>query len=529
MAVAGAVPLRADAASNKWIVTASVTIGTLMGTIDVSIVNVAIPSIQATYGVSVTEVAWVSTSYLIALVIIMPLTGWLSSVFGRKTVYQACQILFTGASMLAGLAPSLPFLIAARALQGLGGGALGPISQAILAETFPPRERGLATGLYGLVVVLGPTVGPLLGGVLTDNYHWSWIFFINLPVGALGVFLVANFVREPAFIKAGRTAIDLVGIGLMTVGLSAMLVVLEEGNRWDWFNSPLVWGFGLTAASCLLLFVLWELYGTAAPVVDLRILSNRSYAVAWISVGILGFGLIGALFMQSLFLQSALGYTATQTGLAFMPRGLVTMFMNPISGLLYGVLGPQIMAGAGMVIVSWAMFLMSRWTLDIGPAQTLIPLMMAGLGLSLLFIPLFTAGLATVDRRRLTNAAGLLNVVLQLGASFGTAVLATMLEQGITANHARLVENATPTNPAFAAAVRQLTFLMMGRGGSDATTARRQAMAALDGMITRQAAVLSFEHVFQVIALVFLIALLFLPFLRKGPTGPPGDRPQVKA
>jgi DHA2 family multidrug resistance protein len=502
-------------APNRWLIVAAVTFGTLMGTVDASIVNVALPSIQAAFGVSITEVTWVTTGYLIAFVLVLPLTGWLASVFGRKPLYQACLVVFMGASMLAGLAPSLPFLVAARVLQGLGAGVLGPTEQAILGETFPPEQRGLATGLYGLVIVLGPTIGPLLGGAITDTFSWRWIFYINLPVGIVGLLMVATFVIEPSYIKAHRTTIDVVGICFMTAGFMSLLVVLEEGNRWDWFSSPLVWGFGLVAVSCLLLFVLWELLGTETPAVDLRILANPSFAAAWVSVTLLGFGLIGALLLQSLFLQEVLGYTATQTGLAFMPRGLVTMIMSPISGLLLYRVGPRLMATIGLICVSSAVFLMSRWTLETGPLQTVIPLMINGLGLSMLFIPLMNAGLAAADRRKLTGAAGLLNLQLQLGASFGTAVLATLIERGIQRYHARLVEQALPTNPAFSQMVHQISQLMIGRGGSDAVTAQQQAMAVVDGIIVRQASVLSFEHAFQVVAAVLLLMLVCIPFLRR--------------
>jgi len=512
----------AGAPPNKWLVTAAITFGTLMGTVDASIVNVALPSIQASFGVSITEVTWISTAYLISLVLVLPLTGWLGSVFGRKTVYQACLLIFMGASVLAGLATSLPFLIAARALQGLGAGVLGPTEQAILGETFPPEERGLATGLYALVVVLGPTIGPLLGGTITDSFTWRWIFFINLPVGVIGTLMVATFVVEPSYIKARKATIDIVGISLMAVGLSSLLIVLEEGNRWDWFSSPLVWGFALTAASCLLLFVLWELFGTETPAVDLRVLTNRSFAAAWGCIGMLGFGLLGILLLQSLFLQEVLGYTATQTGMAFLPRGLVTMVMAPISGLLLNRLGPRVMAAGGITLVSSAVFLMSRWTLDTGPMQILLPLVIIGLGLPMLFIPLMNAGIASVDRRKLTNATGLLNLQLQLGASFGTAILATMVERGITINHARLIEHVTATSRASAGMLHQLTAVMMGQGGSDVTTAQRQAMAALDGIITSQAMVLSFEHAFRLVSLLVPLMFLGVPFLRRGSGGAPG-------
>jgi DHA2 family multidrug resistance protein len=500
-------------APNKWVVTAAVTVGTLMGTIDTSIVNVALPSIQGNFGVTITEVAWISTGYLIALAIVLPLTGWLSAAFGRKRLYQTCLLVFIGASAMAGLAPSLPFLIAARVLQGLGAGVLSPTEQTILRETFPPEEQGLATGLYALVVVLGPTIGPLIGGFITDNYTWRWIFFINLPVGLIGSLMVAAFVPDPPYARARATTVDAVGIGLVAVGLSGLLVVLEQGYEWDWFSSPLVWGIGLTAVTCLVLFVLWELFGTETPAVDLRVLTHLPFTAAWAGVSLMAFGLIGALLLQSLFLQEVLGYTATQTGWAFMPRGLVTMIMSPLAGLLLPRIGPRFMAIVGVASVTAGTFLMSRWTLDTGSAQILTALILTGFGLSLLFLPLFTSGLATLDRRRLTGAAGLLSLQLQLGSAFGTALLATMLENGQQRYRALLVAHATATDPAYAARLSQLTALGIA-GGRDPATAQQQATAVLNGIIAQQASVLAFEHAFQVILAAVLVMLVCVPFLR---------------
>jgi DHA2 family multidrug resistance protein len=422
-------------------------------------------------------------------------------------------MVFTAASVFAGVAPSLPALIAARVLQGLGAGVLGPTEQSILRETFPPKEQGLATGLYGMVVLLGPTIGPLLGGWITDSYTWRWIFFINLPVGILASAMVAVIVREapPMRLRAG---FDFVGIGLMAAGLSSLVVVLEQGNRWDWFDSPLVWGLTLTAGSSLLLFVLWELIGTEAPAVDLRILGNRAFAAAWVSIGIVGFGLIGGLVLQSLFLQQALGYTAVQTGLN--PRGLVTMLITPIAGIVTGLIGPRFVVAPGMVLAAWVMLLMSRWTLDAGPLQIVLPMLALGLALSLLIVPLFGSALNAVERRRVTGAAGLMNLMFQFGGSFGTAILTTMLERGTTLFHARLVEHARPDSPAWAEAWSRLTALMTLRGGAGAAAGQQQALTALDRVITGQATVLSFEHAFQVIALLFLAVLLAMPFLPAG-------------
>jgi len=412
---------------SKWLVTAAISIGTLMGTIDASIVNVALPHVQASFGVAVTEATWITTAYLVALVVILPLTGWLGSTFGRKRAYQVGLIVFTGASVLAGVAPSLPALIAARVLQGLGAGVLGPTEQSILRETFPPKEQGLATGLYGMVVLLGPTIGPLLGGWITDAYTWRWIFFINLPVGLLASAMVAIIVRVREAPRTGLAGFDFVGIGLLAVGLSSLVVVLEQGNRWDWFDSPLVWTLTLAAGSGLLLFVLWELLGTESPAVDLRILSSRAFTAGWVSIGIVGFGLIGGLVLQSLFLQQALGYTATQTGLTFLPRGLVTMLITPAAGILTGLIGPRYIVAPGLMLAASVMFLMSRWTLDAGPAQIVVPMLLLGLGLSLLLVPLFGSALNSVPRSKATGAAGLMNLMFQLGGSFGTAILTTCL------------------------------------------------------------------------------------------------------
>ena len=509
-------PGRGDSPSatpGKWLVTAAVSVGTLMGTIDASIVNVALPDIQASFGVTVTEATWISTAYLIAIVVILPLTGWLGSMVGRKRVYQAGLAVFTGASVLAGMAPSLPALIAARVLQGLGAGVLGPTEQAILRETFPVGEQGLASGLYGMVVLLGPTIGPLLGGWITDSYTWRWIFFINLPVGILAFSMVATILRDTPRMGAAQAGFDFVGIGLMAVGLSSLVIVLEQGNRWDWFQSPLVWGLSLASGSGLLLFVLWEFYGTRTPAVDLRILGNRALASAWVSIGVVGFGLVGGLLMQSLFLQQALGYTATQTGLQFFPRGLVTMIVTPAAGVLTAIVGPRPIVALGMVLAGWVMFLMSGWTLDAGPVQILFPMVVLGLALSLLIVPLFASGITAVEPRKATSAAGLMNLMFQLGGTFGTATLATLLERGTTLAHARLVERARPDSPAWTQVVQQFSTLAVVRGGVDATTGQQLALAALDRVITDQAAVISFEHVFQVAGLLFLASLLVMPFL----------------
>ena len=314
----------------------------------------------------------------------------------------------------------------------------------------------------------------------------------------------------------------------MATGLASLVVVLEQGNQWDWFDSPLVWGLSLAAGSSLLLFVLWELFGTDTPAVDLRILGNRAFAGAWASIGVVGFGLFGGLLLQSLFLQQALGYTASQTGLSFLPRGLATMVLTPLAGVLTGLLGARFIVGPGLALAAWAMFLMSRWALDAGPAQILLPMLVLGFALSLLIVPLFGSALNVVARHKAASAAGLMNLMFQLGGAFGTAGLATMLERNATAYHARLVEFARPDNPAWGAAVHQVAALLTTRGGSDTATGQHQAVAALDSLITGQATVLSFEHAFQMVGLLFLAALLVVPFLPRAVRGPRGEAASIE-
>ena len=405
----------------------------------------------------------------------------------------------------------------------IGAGVLGPMEQSILRETFPPEQQGLATGLYGMVLLVGPTIGPLLGGWITDSYTWRWIFFINLPVGLLASTLVALIVREAPRPRTLRIGFDFIGIAFMAAGLASLVIVLEQGNRWDWFDSPLVWGLTLAAGAGLLLFVFWELFWTETPAVDLRILGERGFAAAWVSVGIVGFGLFSSLLLVSLFLQQGLDYTAMQAGLKFFPRGLISMPMSPIGGIVAGLLGPRFVVGPGLLLAAGAMALMSRWTLDAGTVQILVPMLVFGFAFPLMVIPLFSAGLSAVQRSKVIGAAGLLNLILQLGGSFGTATITTMLERDTTLFHARLVEQAKPDHPAWMQATHQVTALMM-RGGSDATSGQQQALAVLDRAITGQAAVLSFEHAVQVLALLFLVALLALPFL-PGKAQPAGGTP----
>ncbi|MHB2015629.1 MAG: DHA2 family efflux MFS transporter permease subunit, partial [Candidatus Xenobia bacterium] len=421
-----------------------------------------------------------------------------------KNVYQACLLIFTGASVLAGFSQSLPTLLTARLIQGLGAGALQPTEQAILRETFPLEEQGMAMGLYGLAVMLGPAIGPTFGGWLTDNFGWQWIFFINLPIGIVGWMMVNRFVPEPAYIRSANRAIDGLGISLMCVGLSTLLVVLEEGNQWDWFSSARVWALAIVATVSLIAFVLWELFGTPYPAVDLRILKNSSFAAGTTLGGVLGVVLFGALFLLPLFLEDLLGYTAMDSGLALMPRSLVMLVMMPFTGMLYNALGPRVLIGSGFLISSYSFYQMSTFTLQSDTTQILIPQMMSGLGFALIFVALSTTTLARVDKRKMSAATGLYNLVRQLGGSLGTAVFATMLESNTTRQHAVLAAHANAFNPNF----QHWFHTTASALGSE------RALALLNGMISAQAANIAYDHLFATVALLILLPMPLLIWLK---------------
>ena len=515
VALAPAAPVADRPQVNRWLVTVAVTVGTLMGAIDASIVNVAIPYIRANLGATITEITWISTGYLIALVIIMPLTAWLGITFGRKRVYMACLAIFTLASFFCGSARTLLTLVLFRVIQGAGAGALQPTEQAILRETFPVEQQGLAMGLYGFAVMIGPAVGPTLGGWVTDNYNWPWIFYINVPIGIFGLWMVNRFVHDPPHARArrGEAGVDLWGIILLTVGLGCMQFVLEEGQINDWFSSDLIVGLAIMAALALSGFAWWELRFAKKPAVDLSVLKNVSFTTGTMIGGILGVSLFASLFLLPLFMQELLGYPAMKSGMMMMPRALVMLTLLPISGMLYNRLGPKLMIGGGMTIAGIAALWMARFTNETGPAQFFWPQVIPGVGFAQVFVALSTTTLAAVQRVQLTAATGLYNLIRQLGASIGTAVFATVLTRSQQWDRAALVKSINPYNPVFAYRFQQAQAGFMGKGLSS-YDAKNKALASFDGIINQQAAVLAFEHTFFLIGVLFFVCLPLVLFLK---------------
>lgn len=515
------VPALSAPKTNKWLVTISVSFGTLMGAIDASIVNVALTHIRGTVGATVEEITWISTGFAVATILVMPLTAFLGRLFGQKRVYLASLVLFLVGSALCGLARSLETLVIFRVIQGLGAGALQPTEQAILRQTFPPKEQGMAMALFALAILIGPAVGPTLGGYIVDHVAWPWIFYINLPVGLLGLVMVITFVHEaPDILEANRQAATLVrkhmdwaGIALLAVGLGSLQYVLEEGNRNDWFQSQRIVVVSLVTVVGIAAFLIRETTAKV-PAVDISLFRDKVFLSGTL-VGSLMFAMLMTLtFLLPVFMQELLGFTAMQSGLALMPRTLVMMLLIPIVGRIYNRVSPQLLVVLGVVAFSTSAYMLSHSTLDTNASGVIAALLVQGVGFSMLMVPLNTLALANIPRHKMTDATGLNSLMRQIGGSIGLAVFATLLSrQGVAAREA-VGAHLTTSDPAVVARLAALQAGMVQRG-FDATTAQAMAMRLLSGTVARQGMVLAFEHLFLLAGICFLFVLPLVFFLRR--------------
>jgi len=512
--------------TNKWLVTVSVSFGTLMGAIDSSIVNVALPQVRGAVGATIQEITWIATGFAMATVIVMPLTAFLGRLFGQKRVYLLSLALFIAGSALCGVAHTLPQIVLFRVLQGFGAGALQPTEQAILRQTFPPREQGMAMALFAMAVMLGPAIGPTLGGYIVDHYHWSWIFFINLPVGVLGFLMVTRFVEEPEDIReanraaaaAQRGNLDWAGIALLAVGLAALQYVLEEGQQDDWFDSRLITGLAVVAAVALVAFV-WRELTARAPAVNLRLFADGVFTSGTLIGAVMFAMLMASMFLLPVFMQEMLGFTATQSGVALMPRVLVMMVATPIVGRIYNRVSPRLLVGLGVVMVSIGSLALGHVTLQTTQAGIIHAILIQGVGFAFLFVPLTTTALSNVPRQRLADATGLNSLLRQIGGSVGLAVFATLLSRYAAAARNSIAASLTPVRPEVMDRLSQLGAFFVSRG-YDPATAKAAATQALAGTAARQAMVLSFERVFHLAGIVFLLVLPLLFFLEVNRNGP---------
>lgn len=508
-------------APNKWVVAFTVMLPTFIEVMDTSVVNVSLPHIQGSLNAGVDEATWVLTSYLVSNAIIIPITGWLASVFGRKRYLIFSLVLFTLSSILCGAAPSLPLLIIARILQGLGGGGLQPLSQAILLETFPKREHGMAMAIFGMGVVMAPIIGPVVGGWITDEWSWRWVFYINLPAGILAVLLAAVFVHDPAYIKREVFRIDKWGLFLLTLGLGSLQIVLDKGEREDWFHSDFIVVLSLVAAVALILFVIVELRNEH-PVVDLRVFKNQSFSTGTFIMFLGFFCLFGSIVLLPLYLQQLMGYTALWAGLVLGPGGLSSFFVMPVTGVLMKKgIKPRHLLILGLAISAYAQYLMAQFNLEANFSAIAWPRFVQGFGLGLFFVPLSAATYMGISKEQVGNASGIFNLMRNLGGSFGVAFSTTVLAQRAQVHQTFLSENITPYNPTFQAAYQRMhQFFQMNH--PEAAT-QNGTLASIYQEVLRQANMLSFNDTFYLLAFLtaILIPLTFL--LRRGKAAAPAD------
>ncbi|MFO0594412.1 MAG: DHA2 family efflux MFS transporter permease subunit [Myxococcaceae bacterium] len=507
--------------TNKWLVAVSVTFGTLMGAIDASIVNVALSQIRGAVGATVQEITWISTGFAIATVMVMPLTGFFGRLFGQKNVYLACLALFVVGSALCGIAWNLPSLVFFRAIQGFGAGALQPTEQAILRQTFPPKEQATAMALFAMAVMVGPALGPTLGGFIVDNFHWSWIFFINVPVGILGFFMVSRFVHEPEDLKAQarieaerqRKHMDWLGIALLWVCLISLQYVLEEGQADDWFESPLIVVMSMVCVTALAAFIARSLTAQA-PAVNLRLFADRTFTSGTLAAAGMFAVMMSGMFLLPLFMQELLGFTATQSGLALMPRTLIMLVAMPFVARLYQHTSPAVLAGAGLLVNASGQLMLASLSLNSNSGAIMSSLVMQGIGMSMMMVPLQTVALSTIPRERMADATGLSSLMRQVGGSLGVAMFATLLSRNGVFASAAVRAHLVAERPEVQARLRATEGGLLARG-MDAAHAHEVALRSFGGAVARQAMVIAFDQLFVVGAICFLCVLPMVAMLRR--------------
>jgi DHA2 family multidrug resistance protein len=512
-------------AVNPWIIALAVTLATFMEVLDTSIANVALPHIAGSLSAGTDESTWVLTSYLVSNAIVLPLSGWLSSIVGRKRFYMGCVMLFTISSFLCGLAPNLPMLIFFRVLQGAGGGGLQPSEQAILADTFPPAKRGMAFAVYGVAVVMAPAIGPTLGGWITDNYTWRWIFLVNIPVGIVSLLLTSRLIQDPPYFRRRQLSelkIDYVGLGFVAVGLGTLQVVLDKGQREDWFESHWILALSLISVASLLFVLLWEWY-QKDPIIELHLFKDRTFASANFMMFLLGFALLGSTLLLPLFMQTLLGYTAEQAGMGLSPGGFAIMVLMPLVGFLLGRYDARRLMIFGLVVLSFSLFHMTNFDLGVDFRTVVIARMIQAVGLAFLFVPINTAAYAYLPREKNNAASGLMNLARNIGGSVGISVVTTMLARRAQHHQVNLAGHLSPGNARFQSMLQGMTQTLQARGFSPAD-AMHKAYGLLQGTLFRQANMLAYIDCFWLLG-VATLGMIPLVFLMKK-TGP-GSRMAV--
>jgi MFS transporter, DHA2 family, multidrug resistance protein len=507
-------PAAARPATNPWLIAVVVAMAAFMEVLDTSIANVALPHIAGNLGVTNDQSTWVLTSYLVSNAIVLPISGWIAGAIGRKRFFMMCIVFFTLSSLLCGIAPSLSMLILFRVMQGAGGGGLQPMAQAILADTFPPQQRGLAFGLYGITAVMAPTVGPTLGGWITDNYTWRWIFYINLPVGILALYLIYLLVQDPPYAKRttrGGLKIDYIGIGLLTLGVGALQIMLDKGQEDDWFGSHFIVTLAIVAFVCLVSLGLWEWFHKD-PIIEVRLFRNFNFLAANGMLFSLGVIYFSSLVMLPLFLQTQLGYTAENSGLVLSASGFILLFELPLIGKLTTIVPAKYLTSIGWAIMSFSMFYtVSHLDTQISFNFAQWLRVLQGLGLGFLFVPITLASYIGLPPEKSNSIAGIINFMRNIGSSVGTSMVTTLLAQRAQVHQVYLAAHTTPGNTEFTQRARALA-QYFAAGGTDSSTALHRAYGLLYQELIGQATTMAYIDTFAIlgVAAAIMFGLSFI-------------------
>ncbi len=498
---------------NKWLIALTVMLPTLIEIVDTSVVNVSLDHIRGSLSAGIDESTWTITSYLVSNAIIIPLTGWLSRVFGRKRYLIFSITLFTASSFLCGAAWNLQSLIVFRILQGIGGGALQPISQSILLETFPPYQHGIAMAVFGIGIMFGPIIGPLMGGWITDNWSWEWIFYINVPIGVISILMTIFFITDPPYMKRMKMKIDYWGLALLALGLGCLQVVLDKGQQENWFDSGFIVSLSIVSASSLILFVIVELFAEQ-PVVNLRAFRNMTFTAGNLIMFFGFFNLFASIVLLPIYLQTLMGYTAFLAGFVLGPGGVATLIALPIAGRLVNAVNPKLLLVFGITVNAYASYLMSNFNLYADFSTVIWPRVVLGVGMGFFFIPLTTITMSSVKKQDMPNASAIYNLLRNLGGSFGVAFVTTILSRRAQFHQSRLIEHLTPFDTTYQMATEQSSQILQYRGFNDALSGQG-GLGTIYEQLLRHASMLSFNDAFLLTSIIMICVLPLVLLMKR--------------
>jgi DHA2 family multidrug resistance protein len=509
----------------KWLITIAVMLGAFLSVMDASIINVALPFMMGNYGQTLSAITWVATSYSITAIIIITMTGWLTTLMGRKNLLLWSFVIFTVGSILCGTAHTFTQMLIYRIIQGIGGGSLVPLSQAILRETFPKRQHGMAMAIFGMGIVLAPALGPILGGWLIDHYGWPWIFYINIPFSLLGLWMIWQYIHDPDYLKRGVKSVDWIGISLLTIGLTGLQIVLERGQEKNWFDSSFIIIWSMIAFFTLVGLVLWELR-SKEPIIDFRVLRNLPLTLGSTVVFLFGIALFGTTFILPQFTQTLLGYPAYQSGLVILPRAIALFFCMPLIGKLYNHVEAKFLIICGILLTGFSYSMLAHISLNMAFENFVPMLVLMGIGMGFIFVPLSTAALSTISRPNMTQAASFYTLMQRIGGNVGYALTVTILTRRMQFHRAQLVQNINASSGNFQVMFHQFAGYLHSRGYG-AVQDKKGALFILDKIVKQQAAMLSYNDLSWLFMLMFFAIVglvVFMPRNKHHHAGPSSEK-----